>query len=213
MTKKCRVATLFIIAMLVPGPRALTQDSLSVVILSPRIGAVIDANEREYFHVFSQFEPLDSAVVLKSIGGRYYVHIMKTAKEGLPADITFAYTEVVLARMAEKIDHLEALEHGTYHMGDHPPALQTAGIQLISERARALSPPTSAAAMFASVDSTKRSTAWGVSSDNQVRSGRTITIVTASDNTMTGVLLSVRPGEILLSERGGVEETALAGHP
>ncbi len=121
----CRCALLF--SLLTFGSASRGQDSARVVILSARVGPVIDAVERIYFRVFPPYADFDHAVILRASDGRYFARITRLATlSGVESDTLVEYPETTLLSMAEKIDHLEELKSGEYVMGTEPAELRLA---------------------------------------------------------------------------------------
>ena len=127
MTRKS-VCTLTLVLLNVAANGALHgQDSAKVVILSPRVGPVIDKAEREYYHVFSPYARFEQAVILQTPDKRYFARITRLASpSGVESDTLVEYSEPGLIRMAERIDHLEELSSGDYVIGQEPVTLQFA---------------------------------------------------------------------------------------
>ncbi len=98
----------------------LSQDDTKVVVLSPRVGAKISAAEREYFHIFPQFEHFVEATAFETDDGSCFVRITLEPSRGVFRDSVVQYGRRMLRIMAEKIDHFEELEAGTYRIGDRP---------------------------------------------------------------------------------------------
>ncbi len=180
-----------------------SQDSLRVVILSPRVGLVIDAKERDQFNLFPLAQGFDSAVVLRNSQGLYGVFIMGTTQDGHITDTIFSYTEGVLINIAEKIDHFEEIKNGTYHIGDNQPVFQYGSASAIPVRGRSAIIPTP-------VITTARPPETFRNIPVEARTGRKTRVISGSGDTITGELLSVRPKELLLSPRPGIDDDILA---
>ena len=118
------------------------QDSMKVVIISPRVGPTLDAAERKYFHVFSHITGFTGAQFLLGADGTYYVRVSRIASPGgIETDTIMQYSEVGVLTMAEKINHLEELETGDYEMGSEPPHLeitdQAVGLHVAAQKPKA----------------------------------------------------------------------------
>jgi hypothetical protein len=96
-----------------------------VVILSLRVGSVIDAAERERYELFQGIKGFDRAVFLQTPEKTYYARIMLMGPDGRK-ETTAQYTEDQLKALAEQIEHFEDLKEGKYRMGDQPAKIQLA---------------------------------------------------------------------------------------
>jgi opacity protein-like surface antigen len=129
MRKKTFLMILFGSAFLLMPSRVLAQDSDKVVILSPRVGAAIDASERDRFRLFPQIEGFKQAVIYKTPNNTYYIVIISVTPDGNTKETTVGYRESDLLALAERIEHFEDLEKGIYHMGQQPATLGVADRQ------------------------------------------------------------------------------------
>jgi hypothetical protein len=129
MRKKIFLTMLIGLALLSIPKRVLAQDSDKVVIMSSRVGAVIDAAERDRFRLFPQIEGFKQAVVCKTPNNTYYIVIISVTPEGKAKETTVGYRESDLLTLAEQIDHFEDLQKGIYRMGQEPAALRVVGPQ------------------------------------------------------------------------------------
>jgi hypothetical protein len=102
------------------------QDSCKVVILGPRVGAIIDKTERDRYKLFQQFPAFESGIVLKGHASSYGVRIEYRDTDGRIRDSILVYSEQALLMVAEKINHFEDLEDGNYRIGTDPSRLQFA---------------------------------------------------------------------------------------
>jgi hypothetical protein len=116
-----------LLLLALPAPSSRGQDSSTTVILSDRVGQVIDAKEREYFHLFQQYASFDSATVFLADGKKFFIRVARHTSEGVYADTVVEYNEVTLLTIAEKIDHFEDLDAGRYRIGEQPSTLQLTG--------------------------------------------------------------------------------------
>jgi hypothetical protein len=114
-----------LVVLSVPG-RLRTQNSDKVVILSLRVGSVIDGAERERYQLFQEIKGFDRAVFLQTPEKTYYAKIMYIEPDGGRRDTTIQYSEDSLSVLAERIDHFEDLKAGKYRMGDQPAEIQLA---------------------------------------------------------------------------------------
>ena len=126
MRKKIFLMILVGLALLSMPNSLQAQDSDKVVILSPRVGSVIDAAERERYELFPEVRDFDRAVFLQTPKKNYYAKIMFMGPDGARRDTTVQYPEGVLLLLAEKIEHFEDLKENRYHMGDQPGKIELA---------------------------------------------------------------------------------------
>jgi opacity protein-like surface antigen len=124
MTEKIFLMILVGLAFLSVPKRLLAQASDKVVILSPRVGAVIDASERDHFRLFPQIKGFARAVVCESPQKTYYARIAFAEPDGEAKDTTVQLEKDYLLTLAEQIDHFEDLEKGVYQMGQQPATLK-----------------------------------------------------------------------------------------
>jgi hypothetical protein len=134
------IVCLLVFLGLKPGLHA--QDSMKVVIISPRVGLTIDAAEKEYFHVFSRINGFGSAQFFQGADGLYYARVsMIDPQVGIETDTIMQYPENSLLLMAEKINHLEELEAGDYRMGTDPARLeiteQSVNLHFVPQKSKA----------------------------------------------------------------------------
>ncbi len=108
-----------------PSPAA--GDSASVLILSDRVGPVIDADEAKQFHLFMQIDGFQEAIAIRLPDSSLAVLFTIIGPGDSRVDTIYHYSETTLGMLAEKIDHFEALSDGTYKMGSFTPVLRLAG--------------------------------------------------------------------------------------
>jgi hypothetical protein len=117
------------------------QDSAKVIILSPRIGAVLDRQKRDYFQILMRVNDFESAVFYQSADKRCFAKISLRPKLVPPKDTTIYYPVGFMINISEKIDHFEDLQEGKYHMGAQPSflasQLDTAGARFLVQGALA----------------------------------------------------------------------------
>jgi hypothetical protein len=131
MRKKIFLMILVGLTLLSIPKRVLAQDSDKVVILSPRVGSVIDAAERERYELFQGIKGFDRAVFLQTPEKTHYAKIMSIGADGARRDTTVQYSEDVLKVLAERIEHFEDLKEKRYHMGDQPTKIELAESTMI----------------------------------------------------------------------------------
>ncbi len=192
---------LFVIPLLSePAP---AQDSLTLVLLSPRVGAVIDAQERDYFNLFPLARTFDSAVVLRNSRGDYGVVIMRTTPEGRPYDTVIVYNEPALCNIASKINHLEEIKWGTFRPDGNFAPLLFGEQGMIPARARLSAiPHEDLKALSPSAVEYHRPPV-------KTQPGLKTRILTVSGGEFSGELLSVRQAELLLLTRTDAEDDSL----
>lgn len=127
MTIAKRMPELLVVMLLASSSLVFGQDSSKIVILSPRVGPEIDRAERDRFRLFSQIRGFERAEILVGADNTYYARVLTRDQEGSMRDTIISYSEMYVFMLAEKINHLEDLENGTYRMGTDPPKLQTVG--------------------------------------------------------------------------------------
>jgi hypothetical protein len=120
MTKKVSLTLLLVLALLSVPNCVRAQDSDKVVIVSPRVGSVIDAAERERYQLFPEIKGFDRAVFLQTPDKSYYAKIMFIGPDGGRKDTTVRYSEDAVSLLAEQIDRFENLKAEKYQMGDRP---------------------------------------------------------------------------------------------
>ncbi|HUI65953.1 MAG TPA: hypothetical protein VL126_14005 [Bacteroidota bacterium] len=98
-------------------------DSARAVTLSERIGPVISAADARRYHLFSSVAGFSSARVVQLRDSSYEVVFRMDFASGSESDTAVAYPRTTIYLLAEKIDHFEELENGTYVMGSSPPVL------------------------------------------------------------------------------------------
>jgi hypothetical protein len=109
MGKKIFFAVLVGLAYLSVSNSVRAQDSDKVVILSPRVGTMINAYEREHFQLFPQINGFVRAVVYQTAQKNYYAKLELIGADGKTRDTTIQYSENSLLMLAERIDRFEDL--------------------------------------------------------------------------------------------------------
>jgi hypothetical protein len=117
------------------------QDSARVIILSPRIGAVLNRQERDYFQILMRVNDFESAVFYQLPDKRCFAKISLRPKLAPAKDTTIFYPIGFILNISEKIDHYESMLDGKYQMGDQPSfsasQLDTAGARFVVQGALA----------------------------------------------------------------------------
>lgn len=118
------VFLLFIILSMLTLCRHATsaQEDVKIVILSPRVGTLIDETERNSFQIFPQIRNFISAVVYTA-DGNYFIQFRLSDLDGKERDTIIIYSENLILMIAEKIDHYEEIKGGNYKIGQNPPTL------------------------------------------------------------------------------------------
>jgi hypothetical protein len=96
------------------------QDSAKVIILSPRIGGVLNRQERDYFQILMRVDDFENAVFYQSADKKCFAKISLRPELALPKDTIIFYPVGFMINISEKIDHYEDLREGKYHMGAKP---------------------------------------------------------------------------------------------
>lgn len=102
------------------------QDTAKVVILSERVGPDIELEDQRAFRLFGQIKDFYCATVYQRPDSTFFVRIVLQSPDGTRRDTTIDYPSTLLLMMAEKINHFEGLERGTYRFGTDPAALHFA---------------------------------------------------------------------------------------
>lgn len=102
------------------------QDSTKILVLSPRVGANISAAEREQFHIFRHYDNFVEATVFQKPDGNCYARITLETVPGVFRDAVVRCTSQWLLMTADKINHFEALNAGSYTLGEEAAYILTA---------------------------------------------------------------------------------------
>ena len=103
------------------------QTGDKVVILNPRVGAVITKEQRDFFHLFPLIEGFSQAIFYQTPDSQYYASITRIYRNSQSRDTIVHYSETSVLRHAEMIEHFEAIADGNYRMGDTPARFQVVG--------------------------------------------------------------------------------------
>ena len=96
------------------------QDTAKVIILSPRIGGVLNRQERDYFQILMRVDDFENAVFFQSSDKQCFAKITLRPKLAPVKDTVIFYPIGFLINLSEKIDHYEDLLAGKYQIGDKP---------------------------------------------------------------------------------------------
>ncbi len=111
---------LSLIAALWLAVKADAQDSMQRIIVSNRVGVVINSRDQERFGLFQQFQNFSHAFFYRTSDSAYHCWIQYETPAGIK-DSVFNCSEAYLLRLQEWIDHYEDIQSGGYRMGDDPP--------------------------------------------------------------------------------------------
>jgi len=93
------------------------QGGDRVIIVSNRVGVVIDKSEQIHYKIFERVSDFNSCVVhIDSLDG-YYILFTLVDKNGKSKDTAISYSEQAILLLSEKIDHFEEILKGTYKPG------------------------------------------------------------------------------------------------
>jgi hypothetical protein len=115
----CFCALFFIIATLFPVE--VSAQNQRFVLVSPRVGVVIDSLEATTYRLFRTIKNFHSASFYKAPDSTFWVVVRLKSAEWILRDSTFTISFEGLKAYAEKIDHWEELLQGTYQMGTSQP--------------------------------------------------------------------------------------------
>ncbi len=141
MKTPARLVVLLAVSLSLPVS-APAQDSLRVVILSPRLGPVITPAHRERFRIFQQIDRFQSAVICQARNGDYYAWIESLLPSGTVKRELQPYSYSSVRMMAEKVEHFEKIIDGTYVMGSVPVHLEYADSSTVAKMS--VKPPATA---------------------------------------------------------------------
>jgi hypothetical protein len=105
---------------------AIAQDSATVIIISPRVGAEIDVQEREQFKLFQNIKNFSRAVFYFVPDSTYFCRVDLQTASGA-SDTMLRCSKGYLLRLGEWINHYEAFVAGEYKMGDSRTTLRVIG--------------------------------------------------------------------------------------
>jgi hypothetical protein len=114
MAKKVSLTLLVALALLSVPASLRAQDSDKVVILTPRVGSIINQYERRRFDLFVGIKDFVQARIFVRSDSSYYARIEMSGEEGKTLDTTIAYSKDDLLILAERINHFADLQEGKY---------------------------------------------------------------------------------------------------
>ncbi len=103
--------------LLLAMPLSVARGADEVIILSPRLGTVIDATEREQFGFFLYIDNFREAAFYRTPEMTYYAVVRRHERP----DTTISFSESVLEETAEIIENFEAIRERRYHKGTNTP--------------------------------------------------------------------------------------------
>ena len=115
----CFCTILFIIATLFPAK--ISAQNQRFVVVSPRVGVVIDSLEAKTYGLFRHIKNFNSVSFYQAPDSTLWVVAQQKSPEGILDNSTFPISFELLNVYAEKIDHQEELMLGTYQMGTSQP--------------------------------------------------------------------------------------------
>jgi hypothetical protein len=109
-------------------------DTGRVIILSDRVGPDIDPEERQKFNLFESILKsifgstfgYRNAVVLQLPDSTFRVRFTIGGQDDPARDTLVTYSYLVLCRIAERIQHFEEIQSGSYQQAQSPPPLLSA---------------------------------------------------------------------------------------
>ena len=99
--------------------RATSQDR-RLLVVSPRVGSEIDSVERVTYRLFRSIDEFQSASFYQAQDSTFWVWTMMKSPDGNLRDSAYEISYQVLGQCAERIDHQEELQQGTYALGSSP---------------------------------------------------------------------------------------------
>ena len=115
-------------------------DSGRVVILSDRVGPVIDGAARDRFRLFAAVPGFLRATVLQQPDSSFVIWYVVSRENGIEKDSVVQCSSSLLRSLAEKIDNYEAISEGRYRIGQNPVSLRYASGGAVVPKAIAPSP-------------------------------------------------------------------------
>jgi len=103
------------------------QQIDEVVIISEKVGEVIDFSERNRFHLFQNVDGFVKATFFRSSDTAYYAQIISYESNGERRETKRAYSLLALLRMAEIINHFDEVSAGGYIVGTNPATIRVLG--------------------------------------------------------------------------------------
>ncbi|MDE3058563.1 MAG: hypothetical protein KGJ59_11475 [Bacteroidota bacterium] len=120
------VLTSLTFAFLLPVA-ARSQTLADTVVLSTRVGEVIDQTERTQYNLFPADTNFVSAIFFRASDSSFFARVVSLGLDGKQVVKDRPYPAVLLLQLAEKINHYEDLVAGNYTMGTDPATIQILG--------------------------------------------------------------------------------------
>jgi hypothetical protein len=90
------------------------QPTYKILIISPKVGEVIDKSEKDYFHLFQTIKGFEQGIFFVDTSNSYYGLIEYINQNGIKCDTVINYSEAYLIRTSELIDNFEKVAAGGY---------------------------------------------------------------------------------------------------
>ena len=117
----------FLLCSAIPMMPASAQKMSEVVVLSSRVGEIIDQSERTLYHLFPNDKGFISATFFRVDDTSFYASIKVAGPDGISTEIKRDYSVATLLRMAEIVNHREDIVAGNYILGKDPATIQVVG--------------------------------------------------------------------------------------
>jgi hypothetical protein len=114
----CPFLVLLLLEFLVTAD--LSSQDRRLLIISPRVGPVVDSLERANYRLFRSIHDFESASYFQAPDSSFWVWVMMKFPNGNVQDSAFEISYRILEQTAERIDHQEELLKRTYVMGSSP---------------------------------------------------------------------------------------------
>jgi hypothetical protein len=124
MSRRIQLLIAPVIILLCLGVRSPAQITGDLVILSKRVGEYIDLKEREQYHIFESVKGFRGATIIAVSDSIIYA-VFEIDDANGQSVVRTRYSLAVLKMMAEKIEHFEEIQDGTYAIGTNPVKLRT----------------------------------------------------------------------------------------
>ena len=105
---------LFFLIVLNIQPNISAQSAFKIVIISPRVGEIIDSSEKEYFHLFQSIKGFNQAIFFMDSTDSYFASVYFIDKNRTTVDTVIEYSKPYLIRTSELIDNFEQANSGNY---------------------------------------------------------------------------------------------------
>ena len=168
------MAVVITVSFIIPES-TFAQDSAYVVVLSPKVGNVIDNAERQHYGFFQNVKDFYSAAIVRRMDGKFFARITLSSS-GANEIQSIPLSESSVFRYAEKIENFEDMKIGVYIPNSNIPPITINGTKEIWSEA----PQTPYN------DSTKH-----VVIQNQIDNGIATTVTTIDGHTYDGMIIFV----------------------